>query len=154
MNKIITLTGNKYCGKLTLAYKLSRNSEVEFVKPYTDKPFEYGVDPEKYGDYHIVSEDTLDTMIEEEEVLCSTKINGSRYVIFMSQIQSPYSVIIADDCQLMDIKEKWSNLYTIKVHGRNEKPSRRVGVYFYDKEFDEVFNYNEDDFDLLEARIE
>ena len=154
MNKIITLTGNKYCGKLTLAYKLSQNSDVEFVKPYTDKPFEYGVDPEKYGDYHFVSEDTLDEMIQEEEVLCSTKINGSRYVIFMKQINSPYSVIVADDCQLMDIKDKWSNLYTIKVRGRNEKPSKRVGVYFLDHEFDEVFHYKEDYFDLLEARIE
>lgn len=154
MNKIITLTGNKYCGKLTLAYKLSQNSDVEFVKPYTDKPFEYGVDPEKYGDYHFVSEDTLDEMIQEEEVLCSTKINGSRYVIFMKQINSPYSVIVADDCQLMDIKDKWSNLYTIKVRGRNEKPSKRVGVYFLDHEFDEVFHYKEDDFDLLEVMIE
>jgi len=153
MNKVVTLTGGKYAGQLTLAYKLGANSDAEFVKPYTDREVPIGVDPDTIGDYHFVSKDVLDKMIDEEEVLCSTEINNARYVIFIKQLVNDYNILVVDDYQLLDVKRRWSNLFTVKVHGRNEESSDRVDVCFRDDEFDEVFMFGVDDFDILEARI-
>ena len=76
MNKVLTLTGYKNCGKYNLAMDLAKNSDIEFIKPYTDKEIPLDDLPEKFGDFHYVSKDTLDMMIEDDEVLSSTMING------------------------------------------------------------------------------
>ena len=153
MNKVITLTGYKNCGKYNLAMDLAKNSDIEFIKPYTDREIPLDELPEKFGDFHYVSKDTLDMMIEDDEVLSSTLINGDRYVFFKFQLVAPYNVLIADDYAVVDIRSNWSNTYSIKVYGKNQRDSDRVGVYLYDHEFDEIFHYGSDDYDALEWRI-
>ena len=153
MNKIVTLTGYKNCGKYNLAMDLANNSDVAFIKPYTDREIPLDEIPEEYGEFHYVSKDTLDIMMEDDEVISSTTINGNRYVFFKFQLTAPYNVLIADDYAVVDIRSNWKNTYSIKVYGDNQKDSDRVGVYLYDHEFDEIFHYGSDDVDSLEWRI-
>ena len=153
MNKIVTLTGYKNCGKYNLAMDLANNSDVAFIKPYTDREILLDEIPEEYGEFHYVSKDTLDIMMEDDEVISSTTINGNRYVFFKFQLTAPYNVLIADDYAVVDIRSNWKNTYSIKVYGDNQKDSDRVGVYLYDHEFDEIFHYGSDDVDSLEWRI-
>ena len=153
MNKVITITGYRNCGKYNLAMDLAKNSDIEFIKPYTDREIPLDELPEKFGDFHYVSKDTLDMMMEDDEVLSSTIIDGNRYVFFKFQLTAPYNVLIADDYAVVDIKSKWKNTYSIKVYSKNQIDSDRVGVYLYDHEFDEIFHYGSDDVDSLEWRI-
>ena len=77
--------------KYNLAMDLAKNSDIEFIKPYTDREIPLDELPEKFGDFHYVSKDTLDMMIEDDEVLSSTLINGDRYVFFKFQLVAPYN---------------------------------------------------------------
>lgn len=152
---IITLTGHKNSGKDNIAYSLAKNDAVEYVYPYTDRPVPKKMESERINEnYHFVDKDELDLMMNVEDVLCATIVNGHRYVFFEKQIQYPYNVLIVDDYTLANLKENWKGkLYTVRVKSKNEVESERVGEYFYEHEFDEVFNYDSDDIDELEARI-
>ena len=151
MNNIISLTGHKHCGKLELGFKLAENTAIEFVKPYTDKP-----DNDLWCDcYHYVSVERLNELISEREVLYKTKIGKWRYVFFKDQLTAPYNVLILDDYGVAQLKPDYDKyMYTVKVCSVNEKPSKRVGVYLYDHEFDEVFEFDTDAVEELEWRIE
>ena len=152
--KIITLTGGKNTKKEVLAYRLAKNSDVSYIKPYTDREVSDDVDESELNGYNYVSKDTLDTMIEEDEVLCSRTINGNRYVFFKSQLIHDYNVMIVDDYALVDLQSNWKeDLYSIKVKSNNEKASNRIDTYLYDHEFDKVYNIDTDDFDALEWGI-
>lgn len=152
--KIITLTGGKNTKKEVLAYRLAKNSDVSYIKPYTDREVSDDVDESELNGYNYVSKDTLDTMIEEDEVLCSRIINGNRYVFFKSQLIHDYNVMIVDDYALVDLQSNWKeDLYSIKVKSNNEKASNRIDTYLYDHEFDKVYNIDTDDFDALEWGI-
>ena len=154
MKMIITLTGHKHCGKEYIAEKFGMNADARVVTPYTDKPVTSDVEQSSYFDYHFVSRDKLDKMIENGSVLCSTIINGNRYVFFEWQLIVPYNVLIVDDYQLVDLQSNWKGkIYTIKVISKNQVESDRIGEYYYNHEFDEVFDYDMDSYDELEARI-
>ena len=73
--KIITLTGAKNTNKELLAYKLSQNSDVGYIKPYTDRESPEDAEECDVNNYNYVSKDRLDEMIEEDEVLCKTLID-------------------------------------------------------------------------------
>ena len=97
-------------------------------------------------------------MIQTEKVISITTIEHKgelhRYVFFESQLTAPYNVLIVDDYALVDFRSNWKGkLFTIRVKSKNQIESDRVGEYFYEHEFDEVFNYGIDDFDELEAKI-
>ena len=153
MNKVITITGHKNCGKVRLAERLAKNSDVEFIRPYTDMEIQLSEIAEKFGEYHYVSSDTLDLMMEDDEVLSETVIDGVRFVFFKFQLTAPYNVLIADDYAVVDIRDKWKNTYSIKVWSDKQEDSDRVGVYLYNHEFDTVFHYGDDDPDELEVRL-
>ena len=153
MKRIITLTGHKNCGKLEIAMDLAKNSDVHYIKPYSDRKYPIGEIPERYGDFHVVSSDKLDKMIESDELLCMSVINDNRYCFFKSQLQEGYNVLIVDDYALADMRGKYDDIYSVKVKSKNQKDSSRVGVYLYDHEFNEVFNYDTDDVSELEWRI-
>ena len=147
MKKIVTITGHRNSGKVNLASKLSENSEVYFIKPYTDSDI-------VTGDFNYVSKSKLDQMIKDEELLSCTRINEHRYCFFKSQLQNGYNIMIVDDYALVDVRSRWNgSIYSIKVWNENQDDSDRVGVYLYDHEFDEVFKYGLDDVDELEWRI-
>lgn len=153
--KIVTLTGNKNTKKDYVASKLSENSDVHFIKPYTDAPLPIGEPSEKYGGYQFISKEELDWVIENEEVISLRKINGHRYVYTESQLQAGYNILVVDDYMLLDVRENYPirDIYSIKLRSKNEKKSDRVDSYLFDHEFDEVFDVDSDDFDELEARI-
>lgn len=148
---IVTLTGHKHSGKSIIANRLSENSAVEYVKPYTDALYN-----ETWSDsFHYVSSERLDELIEKYTVLYESSINGHRYVFFKEQLKEAYNVMILDDYGVANIKSNYDyDVYSIKVHSSNEKPSERVGVYLYNHEFDYIFDYDNDDYYDLEARIE
>lgn len=147
MYKIITLTGEINSGKYNVALDLAKNSNVSFIHPFTDNE-------SAFEEYHIVSKDALDIMIEEEEVLTETIVKGYRYVFFKSQLVTGYNVLIVDDYSLVNLREHWKGkLYSIKVISEHQRESTRIGVYLYNHEFNEVYNYGKDDFDELEWRI-
>ena len=151
MNNIVSLTGHKNSKKTTVAFELAKNSAVEFVKAYTDKPSnDMWIDC-----YFYVSKDKLDELIEEREVLYKSMVDGYRYVFFKDQLTAPYNILILDDYGVADLQGKYSNyFYSIKVVSKNQVDSDRVGVYLYNHEFDEVFDYDNDEIEDLEARIE
>lgn len=152
---IITLTGHKNSGKDIIAQKFDKNSGAEWIHPYTDAPEPSTEAYSKaYSTCHHTSRERLDKMIEFQTVLCCTNINGYRYVFFESQLKQPYSVMVIDDYALVDVRSRWKGkIYSIRVNSKNQTQSDRIGEYYYEHEFDEVFNYDSDDFDELEARI-
>ena len=154
MKKIITLTGHMNCGKVKLAYDLAKNSEVSYIRPFTDKPTPFGEIQEEYGDFNYVSRDHLDKLIDEENLLSMTTIKGIRYCFFECQLQDGYNVLIVDDYGVVDIQNQWNGgLYTIKVWAEGQKESNRVGTFLYNTDFDEIFHYGVDDVSELEWRI-
>ena len=149
--KIVSLTGMG-SGVTYTAERLARNSDVAYVKPYTDK--EKLSSAEWNWGYHQVSKSELDELMETYPVLCCNRINGHRWVYFKFQLEEAYNVLIVDDYALVELQHNWDkDLYSIKVVTDENEKSNRVGVYLYDHEFDEVFDYRTDDMDELEARI-
>ena len=155
MKKIITITGHKNSKKDYVAESLAKNSEVVFVRPYTDKQIPLGEIAEVYGDYHYVLKATLDSMIETEKVISMITVNGNRYVYFEFQLTGTYNVLIVDDYGLLDLKDRWKgNVYSVLLYSVNQEQSKRVEEYLNRHEFDEVFDVDNDDIYELEARIE
>ena len=149
--KIVSLTGAG-SGVTYTAEKLAENSDVAYLKPYTDK--ETLSSAESIVGYHQVSKEELDLMIQTEDVLCITKVNNHRWVYFKSQLEEAYNILITDDYSVVDLWDRWDGeLYNIKVVTPENLKSNRIDVYLYDHEFDEVFDYKTDDFDELGARI-
>lgn len=151
MNNIISLTGHKNSGKLSVEFDLAKNSAIEYVKPYTDRPSN-----EIWDDcYYFVSKGELDELICEKEVLYQTMVNGYRYVFFKDQLTADYNILILDDYGVAELQSKYRKyLYSVKVVSKKQRDSDRVGVYLYNHEFDEVFDYDTDDITDLEYRIE
>ena len=154
MKKIVTLTGHKDCGKVKIAEELSKNSDVYYLKPYTDRPVPNGVYEEMIGDYHFIDKEELDQMIKDDKLLSCTTLNGHRYCFFESQLEEGYNIMIVDDYALVDVQNRYNGeLYSVKVFSDKQTESDRVGVYVYNHEFDEVFNYDTGDISELEWRI-
>lgn len=151
MRNIVSLTGHKNSGKLEVAWDLSKNSDVAFVKPFTDRPIH-----DLWSDcYNFVSKERLDELIESLEVLYSSKIGDYRYVFFKNQLVKDYNVLILDDYGVAELKNKYHKyFYSIKIVSQNQRDSERVGVYLYNHEFDKVFDYDNDYIGDLEADIE
>lgn len=152
---IITLTGHKNTKKDYIANKLCENSEVHYIKPYCDCEVTLRDDTNAYYDYHQVSKEKLDSMIKEYEVISIREINGIRFVFFEFQLDEGYNVMIVDDYSLMDVRANYptDELFAIKLKSDDEVKSDRVDVYLYDHEFDEVFDVDYGDLDLLEVKI-
>lgn len=145
---IVSITGHPKSGHIELAYKLSNNTDVGLVYPFTDNLADI------YQEYHQVEKDTLDELINTREVLSITTINGYRYVFFKEQLVSDYNVLILDDYALADLKTKYKRLYSIKCWRHGQGDNDRVGVYLYNHEFSKVFEYDSEDVEDLEWEIE
>lgn len=149
--KVVSLTGvggDTYWTGL----KLSKNADVVFLQPYTDKAKLSTAELET--GYHQVSKERLDELIESEEVLSLTMIDGNRFVFFKCQLEEAYNIMIVDDYALVDLQNRYKGeLYSVKVVTKENVKSKRVGVYLYDHEFDYVFDPELHDIDELEWRI-
>ena len=152
MRRIITLTGHQYCGKVSVAIKLSSNSDMELIYPVTDKPVPPYQSHYDRDEYAHISKERMDELLETEELLCMTTIHRYRYCFFKFQLKADYSIMIVDDDALVQVRNNHDDVYAIKVWSDNEKKSDRVGQ-LPNSEFDEVFHYKVDDISELEWRI-
>ena len=155
MDRLITLTGHKNTKKDWVAGKLAENSDIEWIKPFTDKKKDIGKDSEECGGYHFISKEQMDEKLRDEEYIAKVTVNGNRYVYFKSQLTYDFIVLIADDYMLMELFQSIprNNLYTVKVKAKDQIESDRVDSYLFDHEFDKIFDVDHGDIDELEAHI-
>ena len=148
--KIVTISGGKFTKKDWLAHRLAENSDVVYVRPYTDKKIPI-YDEE---DYIYLNEKQLSAkMNQENPLVVFTTARGNRYIFFENQLRTEFCVLILDDAGVHAVKKEFgNNVITIRVHSRNEKPSDRV--LMKDSEYDIVFNVDTDDYFDLENKIE
>lgn len=154
MKKIVTLTGHKYCGKVSVAVKLASNSDMDLVYPVTDKPVPVEQSEYNRDEYAHVTRERMDELIEKEHLLSETVIDGYRYCFFEFQLKSPFNIMILDDDGVVQTKRNYTgDVFTIKVWSDRQAKSERVGEYMTNDEFDVVFHYKVDDISELEWRI-
>lgn len=155
MKKIVTITGHKHTKKGIIATELARNSDVEYVRPYTARSLPKDIEPSILeAEYNVVLPSVLDDMMKKEKVLAVTEIGKHKYVYFEFQFRKPYSVIIADDYAVVNIKSNWDGkIFTIRAVSDKEEPSERVDEFLYKHEFDTIFDYERDDIYELEHLI-
>ena len=150
--KIIALTGAKNSRKDVVARRLATNSDVVYVRPYTDRDVPVNAEDWELDDYTHMNEKQLSYKMERDEVLSVAHVGNHRYVFFMSQFNADFCVLILDDVGIFNLKKNWKGeIVTVKVHSDIEEPSDRC--LMKDEEFDFVFNIDHDDFDDLEDRI-
>lgn len=153
MNKIVTITGHKNCKKELVVDDLIKNDGVGYIKPYTDWEIAPNLDESYIDMYNHVSSERLDKMIEKQDVLYSTTINGHRFFIFGIQMKNKVNVLYADDYGVIQIKDNWDNVFTVRIVSDKEIKSDRVGEYLFDHEFDCIFDYDKDNIEDLEEMI-
>jgi guanylate kinase len=99
-------------GKTTLARKLAERHNLHFSVSYTTRPARPGeVD---HNDYHFVSNDEFDRMIDAQEFAEWAKVHGNRYgttVVTVDQaIEQGKDTLFDIDYQgARQIKQKWPN---------------------------------------------
>lgn len=140
--KIITVTGHKHSGKLIVVDDLTKYDKVNYIKPYTDRELPPNSEPIHSEQYHHVLPTVMEDLLRDEKVLSKTVINGHNYVFFEFQLKEGYNVMIADDYAVMDIKDHFGDVTTIRVISENEEESDRVGEYLYAHEFDYLIDYD------------
>ena len=147
--KIIALNSAKNGKADALASKLAANSDVVYVKPYTDTPPKYDLGE----DYVHLNSKQLDYKMEREVVAVTCEIGEYRYVYFKNQFSSGFVVLILDDACIKVMKKEYGDeLITIRVKSQSERQSERSGN-LRDGFFDIVFDYDVEDIDDLEWRI-
>ena len=150
--KIIALYGGKNSKKDLLANRLANNSDVVYVKPYTDKEVPVYEEDWEMDDYIHLNAKQLSHKMEREVPLAIITLKSHRYVFFSTQFKENFCVVILDDAGLHGFKKMWDGeLVTIRVHSDTEEHSDRC--LMTDDEFDIVFNYDKDDYDELEHEI-
>lgn len=155
MDRLITLTGHKNTKKDWVARKLAENSDIEWIKPFTDKKKDIGKDAEECGGYHFISKEKMDEKLKTDEVVSKVTINDNRYVYFKSQLTADYIIMIVDDYGLLGVFDTVhrNKLYTVKLKSKDQIESDRVDSYLFDHEFDIIFDVDNGDIDELEANI-
>lgn len=153
MNKVVTITGHKNCGKEFVVLDLIKNDGVEFVKPYTDRELPPNAEDIHIESFNYVLPTVMDDMLRDEEALFETTINGHRYAVFSFQMIHPVNIIFADDYEVVSAKEHYPNVYTVRIVSENETQSDRVGEYLYQHEFDFVLDYDKEPVEILRDMI-
>lgn len=149
--KIIALNSAKNGKSDVVASKLASNSDVVYVKPYTDKPIPINEWDE--DDYIHLNDKQLSDKMDSEVVAVSCDIGDTRYVYFENQFSSGFVVLILDDGCIKTIKEQYGDdVITVRVKSNTEEPSSRMGN-LRNSFFDIVFDYDIEDIDSLEWRI-
>ena len=133
--------------------KLASNSDVVYVKPYTDAPVPINLEEYQQDEYIHLNVKQLADKMEREPVACTCDIGDNRYVFFQNQFSNGYVVLLVDDECLKTLKDKYgSDVVSVRVKSYSEEPSNRSGN-LRDDYFDVVWHYDEDDYDTLEAEI-
>lgn len=148
--KLICITGAKNSKKHLLAMSLANNSDCIWIKPYTDKKFSRD---NPLDDMYIpMNSQQLTHKMEREVPLVVVELEEVRYVFFENQLNADFVVLIGDDRVASYLRNEWDGeLITVKCHSDSEEFSERNKML--DKEFDIVFNYDNDDVDDLILEI-
>lgn len=150
--KIIAINGAKNSKKDRVASQLAKNSDCVWIKPYTDAKLPVNTEEFEQDDYIRLNEPKLSDKMERDVPLCSTEINGHRWVFFESQFRVGYCVIIVDDRMITYLKNNWKgDLTTVKCHAKGESYSERC--LLSDEDYDIVFDVDNDEIDLLEELV-
>lgn len=151
--KIIAISGGIDTCKDKLAYRLAENSDVVYIKPYTDREVPINLEVYEQDDLIHLSSEKLSRKMEREIPLTMETVNGNRYVFFKNQCTADFCVMILDDAGIFNLKKNWSGeIITVRVHSKNERSSSRV--LMKDSEYDFVFDWDKDDYHDLETAIE
>ena len=151
--KIIAISGGKNTNKEKLAFRLSENSDVDYIKPYTDREIPINMEFYEQDDLIHLNPKQLSSKMEREIPLVVSNVNGNRYVFFQTQLRAEYCVMVLDDAGIFNLKKNWDGeIITVRVHSKNEKPSPRV--LMNDGEYDLVYDCENDDYHDLETAIE
>ena len=151
--KIIALNCAKNGKADVVAMRLASNSDVVYVKPYTDRDIPVNQEDWEQDDYIHLNSKQLSDKIEREPVAVSCKVGDNHYVYFHNQFSSGFVVLLLDDNCLKVMKENYGDdVIAIRVKSDSEELSERSGN-LRDSFFDIVFNYDIEDIDELEWRI-
>lgn len=147
--KIVALNNARNGKADRVASKLASNSDVVYVKPYTDKPpkLDFG------EDYIHLNDKQLSDKMEREIVAVTCEVGKYRYTYFENQFTNGFVVLILDDDCIKTLKKKYGDdVITIRVKSKDEEVSSRMGN-LRDGFFDFVFDYDVEDVDDLEWRV-
>lgn len=143
--KLVTITGRPNTGKDLVAMRLDENSDVRYIKPYTDKELPINSETYEHDGLIHLSKKQLDDKLNREVPLLIREINGSRYVFFENQLNADYIVLIVDEDSLDHLRRKFQDkLFRIYVTKSTCSRSEK---------YDVVFNPDTDDIDFLEVKL-
>ena len=97
--KIIFLTGMSGCGKTTVAQELCKNDKYNYINSYTDREMR---EADEFG-HEFISTNFMDALLQSDEVVASTEIDGYRYCSLKRQFD-----------------ENKINVYVVDVDGIND----------------------------------
>ena len=144
--KLIVITGDKNSGKDYLASKLSENSDIKFIKPYSDKMSNHTTYDEVYDCSFIpINDKKLNVKMECEIPLFERVIGNNRYVVFQNQLNAEYALLILDKYTLDQVRRDYDfSIFSIYcTQGTCDNP----------QDYDVVFNPRVDDIDFLEVKL-
>lgn len=144
--KLIVVTGEPNSGKDYLASKLAENSDVKFIRPFSDKVIPIQTEPRDFPTkYNYLSEYKLTRKMEREIPLFERVIGKHRYVVFRNQLNADYVVLILNPETLDQLREIYDGeIFSIYcTNGGCSNPH----------DYDIVFNPRVDDIDFLEVKI-
>ena len=144
--KIIAICGKPNSKKDYVAMKLSENSDISYVRPYSDKSIPVNIEPYESDDSYVyLSEYKLSVKMDKEVPLAVREIKGHRYVFFENQLRAEYVVLILDEATLDQLRKDYDGeifaIYTT------------VTTCSHPEKYDVVFNPDTDDIDLLEVKL-
>lgn len=141
--KIITLTGKKQSGKWKLANKWAKNENVSFINPYTTAK-------KRPQDMIYLDRTKLAEKSNNENVLCSTIINGETYVFFESQLNNDFNIMIVDDYALGELVDTFDGeIIKVWVDNPKAESSDRNGHFYSRDYYDYIYNVGLDDSDVF-----
>lgn len=152
--KIIALNSAKNGKKSAVAMELAKNSDVVYVRPYTDAPVPINQESYEQDEYIHLNVKQLAHKMEREKVAVSIDVGDNRYVFFENQFIRGFVVLLLDDDSIKTVKSQYGeDVITVRVKSSTEEHSERSGN-LRDGFFDIVFDYDTDDVHNLEAMIE
>lgn len=108
MIKVYCIIGRTGAGKDTIARRLSKKTGIPMIVSVTDA--EIRSDQKNGREHWFVSKDRMDSILEDEEIIAYTKINGNRYCTTADQFKKDCIYVIDPDGYKF-LKEK--DLFTL-----------------------------------------
>lgn len=126
-NVIILVIGRTASGKDTLTRFASEFLDIPILCSYTDRPMRDG---EVNGREHwFVKKSAMDWILEHEEIIAKTEINGHRYCVCEDNIRRDVCFYVIDPNGVKDIYEKFGDEYFMPIIMVNTPECIRMNRY-------------------------